>query len=124
MRHPLLTAVAAAAAAAAFACGSAPTPSAPPAAPAGTTVRLLDFSLQPASLAVPRGTSITVVDAGKAPHNLWVRNAAGDVVARSGTLQPGQQTTLKLDLAPGDYVDFCQEPGHESLGMRGTLTIT
>ncbi len=95
-------------------------PSGPPAA---ATVRLADFSLDPMSVSVKQGDSILVVNAGKSPHNLWLRDASGYVLVKTPNLKPGDQTTLKLDLPPGSYVDYCQEPGHESLGMKGALTV-
>ncbi len=123
MRHPLLL-IAVVLGLAAVACGGSPNATSAPATQStGPTVQLVDFALQPAALSEPSGTTISVVNAGKAPHNLSIRGAGGKVVARTANLQPGERTTLKLALAPGSYVDFCSEPGHESLGMRGTLTI-
>jgi uncharacterized cupredoxin-like copper-binding protein len=53
-----------------------------------------------------------------------VRDASGTVLAHTANLEPGEHATLQVDLAPGTYVDFCQEPGHESLGMKGSLKVT
>jgi plastocyanin len=128
MRQLLIAATTAAAFAVA-ACGgstsgSSTAPSQTPATATGTTVRLVDFSLQPGTLSVAAGTTIEVVNAGKSPHNLWIRDSSGQVLARTRTLEPGQQASLSLDLPAGTYTDYCEEPGHESLGMKGTLTIT
>ncbi|MDQ6901136.1 MAG: plastocyanin/azurin family copper-binding protein [Candidatus Dormibacteraeota bacterium] len=52
-----------------------------------------------------------------------MRDASGSVLVKTPNLKPGDQARLKLDLPPGSYVDYCQEPGHESLGMKGALTV-
>lgn len=41
-----------------------------------------------------------------------------------GDLPPGRSGTLNLDLAPGSYLLFCNEPGHYAEGMKTTLTVT
>src|SRR5579859_6938951 len=127
--HRLLIAATAAAAFAVAACGgstsnSSTATSPAPSAAKGPKVRLVDFSLQPGTLSAATGTTIEVVNAGKSPHNLWIRDASGKVLAKTSTIEPGQQATLRLDLPAGAYTDYCQEPGHESLGMKGTLTVT
>jgi plastocyanin len=122
------------------ACGSAgpsstatrsPSPSSPTANPPTSlapspvvTVNLVDFAIQPAEISVAKGATIAVDNAGKAPHNLSVATAAGKVLAHTPNLQPGRSTALTLDLAPGAYTIYCAEPGHEALGMKGSLRIT
>jgi Copper binding proteins, plastocyanin/azurin family. len=39
-------------------------------------------------------------------------------------LRPGETETISGTLTPGSYVTFCSLPGHESLGIKGTLTVT
>src|SRR3954451_15109449 len=39
-------------------------------------------------------------------------------------LKPGKGGTLTLDLKPGHYVVFCNEPGHFQGGMHAELTVT
>ena len=36
---------------------------------------------------------------------------------------PGKTGTTKLDLVPGDYVMFCNVPGHYAAGMYGRLNV-
>ena len=126
MRHLVAAATFVAAVAVAACGGSSASPTAPatPAGVNGPTVTLVDFSLQPATLSVAGGTTIEVVNGGKAPHNLWIRDTTGKVLAQSATLGPGQRSELKVELPAGTYIDYCEEPGHESLGMKGTLTVT
>jgi uncharacterized cupredoxin-like copper-binding protein len=41
-----------------------------------------------------------------------------------GDLKPGKGGTLTIDLKPGHYVVFCNQPGHFQDGMRAELTAT
>ena len=38
-------------------------------------------------------------------------------------LAPGKSGKLTLDLKPGSYVLFCNQPGHYQDGMFATLTV-
>jgi uncharacterized cupredoxin-like copper-binding protein len=49
--------------------------------------------------------------------------AIAAAVGHTRTLDPGQPAALALDLAAGTYTTFCSLPGHESLGMRGMVTV-
>jgi uncharacterized cupredoxin-like copper-binding protein len=40
-----------------------------------------------------------------------------------GDLKPGKEGSLALNLKPGHYVVFCNEPGHFRGGMHAELTI-
>ncbi|HEX8074172.1 MAG TPA: plastocyanin/azurin family copper-binding protein [Thermoleophilaceae bacterium] len=66
--------------------------------------------------------SIKFVMPNKSPvqHNIALKppgKGAGPVVGAGGT--SSFSTTLK----PGSYVYFCEVPGHEEGGMKGTLTV-
>jgi len=39
------------------------------------------------------------------------------------TIAPGQTATLRVTLAPGEYVAFCNQPGHYDAGMFQHLTV-
>ena len=39
-------------------------------------------------------------------------------------MKPGAEATLRLDLKPGAYVVFCNQPGHYKLGMVARFTVT
>jgi plastocyanin len=138
VRLPLL-ALGLACALAAGACGraAAPAPTSPaPAAtatavagpptavaPGALAVHLKDFTIVPAAISVPAGDlALAVVNDGPTPHDLAIRDGGGIVVARTQDLAPGRSETLTAHLAAGTYTTFCALPGHESLGMRGTLT--
>jgi plastocyanin len=54
------------------------------------------------------------------PHNIAIKgpaSGAGKVVPQ------GQTSTFTVTLKPGKYTFFCQVPGHEAAGMKGTLTV-
>ena len=39
-------------------------------------------------------------------------------------LSVGDEATGTVELTPGTYTLFCDLPGHESAGMKATLTVT
>jgi plastocyanin len=126
MRHLTLIVLAVALVTALGACRSgelAVSPSVDAAAP--STVTLADFSINPTSLeAVSSGVVLEVANDGPTPHNLTVRNDAGEVLMATADLRRDQAETISAELPAGEYVIFCSLAGHESLGMRGSLTIT
>src|SRR5262245_16860205 len=88
------------------------------------TIQLLDFKLDPADLETTSGSfELCVENAGKTPHDLAVRGPDGKDLARTPTLSQGMQGRLSLDVTTGTYPIYCAEPGHESLGMHGMLTV-
>jgi plastocyanin len=53
-------------------------------------------------------------------HNIAIKGAAtgaGPIVGSGGT------STFTANLKPGTYTFFCEVPGHEAGGMKGTLTV-
>jgi plastocyanin len=89
------------------------------------SIRVLDFKLDPATLSVTGTTlALSVANAGPTVHNVTVRDAAGTVLFGSKDLREGEAETIVHAIAPGTYVLFCSLPGHESLGVKGTLTVT
>jgi plastocyanin len=98
---------------------------APASADASATINVLDFKLDPAALSVTGTTlSLAVTNAGPTVHNVTVRDAAGNVLFGTKDLREGESETVTHAIAPGTYVLFCSLPGHESLGVKGTLTVT
>jgi plastocyanin len=55
------------------------------------------------------------------PHNIAIKgggaSGAGKVIGQ------GQTSTFSVNLKPGTYTYYCQVPGHEAAGMKGTLTV-
>ena len=93
--------------------------------PDAISLSVMDFMLDQPDLEVAGPTvTLEVTNDGPTPHNVAVRTQDGDVVMTTADLSRGESETISADLPPGDYVTFCSLPGHESLGIRGTLTVT
>ncbi|MBA2381769.1 MAG: cupredoxin domain-containing protein [Chloroflexi bacterium] len=107
---------------------SAPAASAAPAGSAAATnatpVTVKDFALDPKDVSVAGTVSLAVTNAGPTVHNVTIRDASGKVLGATKDLTSGQSETLTADLPAGSYILFCSLPGHESLGIKGTLTVT
>lgn len=97
---------------------------APSAAAATTPVIVKDFTLDPLDVVVAGSVSLAVTNAGPTIHNVAIRDEAGTALGTTADLREGEAETLTVDLAPGTYTLFCSLPGHESLGIKGTLTVT
>jgi len=67
--------------------------------------------------------TITVVNDGEATHNLAVEQN-GTTMATSDSIGPGEKTTLKVDLTPGQYVFYCAIGSHRAMGMEIDVTVT
>ncbi len=89
-----------------------------------TPITVKDFSLDPNTLAVRGTVSLAVTNAGPTVHNVTIRDSSGKVLGATADLKPGEAATLTVDLPAGAYTMFCSLPGHESLGVKGTLTVT
>jgi len=91
---------------------------------ASTAIHVRDFTLDPLAVSSTGGSvSLAVTNDGPTIHNVTIRDRSGTVVAGTKDLQPGTSETLSTKLAPGAYILFCSLPGHESLGIKGTLTV-
>jgi plastocyanin len=80
-----------------------------------TTLSMTDNAFNPASLTVSPG-SLTLTNDGATLHNLTIEEAGIDE-----DVQPGQSTTVDIDLDPGEYEMVCEY--HVAQGMTGTLTV-
>ena len=63
-----------------------------------------------------------VTNTGDMPHD-FVIEAAGNDVAGTEVLQPGESTTLEFELTPGDYVFYCSVGAHRAAGMEEPVTV-
>lgn len=90
-------------------------------------IRVLDFKLDPSTVTTAAGTvSLAVTNDGPTVHNVTIRDAAGTTIVATKDLREGESETVSTPtaLAAGTYALFCSLPGHESLGIIGTLTVT
>lgn len=108
---------------------STPAPTAAASTTAGaadaTPITERDFKFDTPDVTVAgSAVSLAVTNAGPTIHDLTIRDAAGKVLGETEDLKPGASETLTVQLPAGRYVIFCSLPGHESLGLKGTLTVT
>jgi uncharacterized cupredoxin-like copper-binding protein len=126
MRHSLLLLVAPIVLLVASACA----PSAPPAAGAAlppeqvTLTGTDDFRFNPSTVTVKAGQplEVTFQNGGEILHDFTAQQG----LARPVTIleQAGQSGTARITYdKPGTYKFFCAQPGHDQLGMHGTITV-
>jgi plastocyanin len=110
------------------ACGSAgspaPTPGGSATATSATPITVRDFKFDTPNVALSGPVALAVTNAGPTVHDLSIRDAAGTVLGETSDLKAGASETLTVDLPAGTYTIFCSLPGHESLGIKGTLTVS
>lgn len=89
-------------------------------------VSLTEFKFDPATISAPSGKVVFyLVNNGTASHDFIVRDASNNKVTGSELISAGDSAVFTVDnIAAGTYTYFCDQPGHEQSGMKGTLTIT
>lgn len=96
--------------------------------PAGSIkVTLTEFHFDPSSINTTSGKVVFyLVNAGNnTSHNMIIRDSKGSRVAGSDLISAGDTSVFTVDsIAAGTYTYFCDQPGHEGSGMKGTLTIS
>ncbi len=91
--------------------------------PVTIEVSLSDFAIDPATIEVPAGSDITVnvMNHGQSPHTFGV--VVGADTIETPSIDVGGSATLEVPaLEAGTYDTLCTVPGHDQLGMVGTLT--
>lgn len=81
-----------------------------------------DFSFGPQEIRVKSGEKVRLVirNQGSVAHDWYV----DELDLSSPLIQPGQSASFEFTAgAAGRYEAICTEPGHEALGMVGTLII-
>jgi uncharacterized cupredoxin-like copper-binding protein len=94
------------------------------AGPTTVSVTLSDFTIDPATMTAPAGSALAfeVTNDGPSPHTFAVK-APGQTYD-TGEIQANASATLQVPgLAAGSYEVLCTVPGHDQLGMKGTLTV-
>jgi plastocyanin len=99
-----------------------------PAQPAGSIkVTMTEFKFDPGTISAPAGTIVFyIVNAGNnTSHDLFIRDSGGTKIAGSDLVSAGDSSVFTVsNIKAGTYVMYCDQPGHESSGMKGTLTVT
>jgi uncharacterized cupredoxin-like copper-binding protein len=107
------------------AASDAPAASAATGAATATAITERDFRFDTPDVTVAGSpVSLAVTNAGPTIHDLTIRDASGTVLGETEDLKTGASQTITVDLPTGSYTIFCSLPGHESLGLKGTLTVT
>ena len=97
--------------------------------PAGSIkVTMTEFAFSPSTISVPSGKVVFfLVNTGTVSHDMIIRDSSGQRVsgAASELVSAGDSFVFTVTTLPaGSYSFFCDQPGHEASGMKGTLTVT
>ena len=95
--------------------------------PAGSTqVTMTDYKFDPSTISVASGkVTFWLVNSGGTSHDMSIRDSSGKTIATSDLLSAGDSAAFTVNSLPaGSYTFICTQPGHEQLGMKGTLTVT
>ena len=95
-------------------------PAGPPVAQ--VTIESGTLFFKPTAVTVPAGVvQFTMKNIQSGVHTFLIRGVSGFMLEVSGD---GDSQTKKVELKPGTYTYYCNIPGHEQAGMKGTLTVT
>jgi plastocyanin len=95
--------------------------------PAGSIkVTLTEFKFDPSTISAPSGKLVFyLVNSGTTSHDMVIRDSSNNRVDGSELISAGDTFVFTVNnIAAGTYTYFCDQPGHEASGMKGTLTIT
>jgi plastocyanin len=95
--------------------------------PAGSTkVTLTEYKFGPSTISVNHGNVVLyLVNGGTISNDLIITDTSGHRMAGSELISAGDTFVLTIDNLPaGTYTFFCDQPGHEQAGMKGTLIAT
>ena len=81
------------------------------------------LQFQKSALRAPAGTITLVMENPSAiEHNIAVRGQGVD--EQGEVVGQGEESTVTVELEPGEYEFYCSVPGHEEAGMKGTLSVS
>ena len=98
-----------------------------PSQPSGSfKVTMTEYKFDPSNISAPSGKVVFfLVNGGSLAHDFVIRDSSGNRRAASELISAGDSNVFTVDsIDTGTYTIFCDQPGHESSGMKGTLTIT
>jgi nitrite reductase (NO-forming) len=84
-------------------------------------VHTVDIKFEPDHFEIPADTDveIKVTNKGNLQHDFVVE----DTDYKTKLLNAGESETITVNLKAGDYVYYCNVPGHREAGMEGKLTV-
>jgi plastocyanin len=83
------------------------------------TVLGTSYKFTPSTITTPPGILEFKLKSEDILHSFRIRNVDGFVIEAGA----GKTATGKVKLSPGKYTFYCDIPGHESAGMKGTLIV-
>ena len=95
--------------------------------PAGSIkVTMTEFKFDPSTISAPSGKVVFfLVNSGTTQHDMAIRDSSNKRIDVSELVSAGDSSVFTVNnLAAGTYTIYCTQPGHESSGMKGTLTVT
>ncbi len=99
------------------------TPAAPVASGSGVEVVAQDIAFAPTELTVGAApTKITLRNEGAIPHTFVIEGAPNFEGLKVDA--NGESDSAILDIAPGTYTAYCDQPGHRAAGMETKLTVS
>jgi plastocyanin len=89
-------------------------------------VTMTEFHFEPSTINAPSGKAVFfLVNAGTTSHDMSIRDSSGATIAHSDLVSAGDSFVFTVDsIAAGKYTFFCSQPGHETSGMKGDLTVS
>jgi plastocyanin len=92
--------------------------------PGANEVVMTEYEFIPRNPVVRRGVELNVRNDGQIAHDLTVEQIGSSrKLTGTASFLGGRSRKLPIDLSPGRYTIVCTVPGHERLGMAGTLTV-
>ncbi len=70
----------------------------------------------------PGAVKIDFTNQSPLGHDVKISDSSGQVLGGTDLVTNGNANAT-VDLPPGTYTFFCDVPGHEEAGMKGTLTV-
>jgi plastocyanin len=95
--------------------------------PAGSVqVTMTEFKFNPSTINHASGKMVFwLVNSGTTQHDLAIRDSSGKTITTSELVSAGDAKEFDVNnIASGTYTYYCTQPGHETSGMKGTLTVT
>jgi plastocyanin len=74
--------------------------------------------------AKPGKVTIELINPSTSGESHGISISGHGVHKASKVVGPGKTTSVTATLKKGSYTYFCQVPGHEAAGMKGTLKVT
>jgi len=89
------------------------------AAPINLDLEDIKFSTNSLQITANSDATIHVTNKGGIVHNFNI----DELNIHSGDVASGASVDVKINAAAGSYTYYCNIPGHEAAGMKGTLTV-